>query len=92
MDRTGLVTSVPIFTDWKSHPYKDVDLLEWYERVKLVKRIYSGNISCDSLINVLKKYKVTHIVTSKTYNLCSNCIESVYSDTNSQIFKIRNCR
>jgi hypothetical protein len=37
-----LRTGLPIVINWKSHPYKDVELLEWYERNQSLDRFYTA--------------------------------------------------
>ena len=32
-----LATGVPVFVDWKSHPYKDVEVLEWHKRIQFAR-------------------------------------------------------
>ena len=67
MENFRLETGVPIFVDFKSHPYKSEELVEWYSRVKLVNKIvnYDSTLN-EGLINTLiKKYNVTHLLFEK---------------------------
>ncbi len=42
LQRFRLGTGVPIYVDYKSHPYKDREVLEWADRVARCKRVYRG--------------------------------------------------
>jgi len=55
---------VPVFVDFKSHPYKDVEVLEWYRRVILIDKIYAmkGDAACDALLTIRKSSKISHLV------------------------------
>jgi len=46
-------TGAPVLVSYKSHPYKDVELLEWYRRYRLEKDFYKNNKDdkCDYLKN-----------------------------------------
>jgi hypothetical protein len=47
-----LITLAPAFVDFKSIPYKDEDVLEWYRRIKLVEKFYK-----DPSCSMMKKLK-----------------------------------
>ena len=61
-----LASGVPIFVDWKSVPFKDSELMEWYERVQLAKTFYEASNAADAgnaLNNILKNHAlITDIV------------------------------
>jgi hypothetical protein len=67
MENFRLETGVPVFIDFKSHPYKSEELVEWYSRVILADKI----VNCDSTLNtcvistLIKKYNVTHLLLEK---------------------------
>lgn len=63
-DDFRLYTGAPIFVNWKSHPYKDVEVLEWYRRNQLAKGFYNAGMTekCDRLRQLLVEYHVTHVV------------------------------
>ncbi len=62
-----LETGVPIFVDWKSHPYKPAELVEWYERIKIAKQVISpdSTINTTILSKLMKEYKITHLLFDK---------------------------
>jgi hypothetical protein len=57
-------SGAPTFINWKSHPYKDIEVLEWYRRVELANSFYSGDwgSACTTLNDILKEYPITHVI------------------------------
>ena len=92
MQNFRLDTGVPVFVSHKTHPYKDVEVIEWYDRIKLAEAFYNGNY--DDKKNVLKqireKDKVTHIVIRSNSNLeYKDILEKYYSDEDYTVYKIK---
>ena len=45
----------PVFVDWKSHPYRDLEVLEWWRRVQLTRRFYGSDAQrCATLGQILR--------------------------------------
>lgn len=60
-----IASGVPIFVDWKSHPYRDTELLEWYKRVKLAMTFYKRLSTRDAsaaLTAIQRHARITHVV------------------------------
>ena len=60
-----LAAGLPVFVDWKSHPFRDVELLEWHERVRLARDFYTASTSAgaaQALAAIQAHAPVTHIV------------------------------
>ncbi len=59
-----LYTGAPIFINRKTHPYKDVEVIEWNRRLELGDEFYRkrGRGSCEMLRNELQDYAITHVV------------------------------
>lgn len=60
-----LATGAPIVVDFKSIPYRDVDVLEWHERLRLVDFVYREeprDVNCALLDEAAQRYSVTHVV------------------------------
>lgn len=62
-----LAAMVPQFVSWKSHPYLDVEVLEWRRRIDLADVVYGAegqppNFDCDALKDLLQAYPVTDVV------------------------------
>jgi hypothetical protein len=56
-----LATGAPIYVDFKSIPYKDSDVLEWYRRQRLAGKFYRTQ-DCDLLSQLSNEDQLTHIV------------------------------
>jgi hypothetical protein len=61
LQRFRLLTGAAIYVDVKSIPYKDVEVLEWHNRVEQVKRWYAAN-DWDAIHDELAKAGITHVV------------------------------
>lgn len=63
-DDFRLYTGAPIFINWKSHPYKDIEVLEWYKRNQLATQFYNAGMieKCVRLRQLVDKYHITHVV------------------------------
>jgi hypothetical protein len=64
-DRFRLETGQPIFINWKTHPYKDVELLEWGHRLQQAERFYSARSpgeACRQLSWLSRHYAVSAVV------------------------------
>ena len=59
-----LYTGVPIYINFKSHPYKDVEVLEWYRRVELADRFYQSprRQKCAILDDIRSQDSITNVV------------------------------
>jgi hypothetical protein len=67
-----LETRCPIFVDWKSHPYRDDEVLEWYARNQLARSFYgarSGNQAVASLERIRDHAPITHVVVKRPSKL-----------------------
>ena len=64
MERFRLQTRVPILVDWKTHPYKDAEVIEWYQRLRVAQRFYeaNGNHALLILREIRERYGITHVV------------------------------
>lgn len=63
-DDFRLYTGAPVFINWKSHPYKDVEVLEWYDRILRADSFYSsgGAVKCAQLKELVDEYGITQVV------------------------------
>lgn len=67
MERFRIATGAPAFVDWKTHPYKDTEVIEWRQRIQVLRNIYSSSesSSCPELKAARQRFNITHIVTLK---------------------------
>jgi hypothetical protein len=98
LQRFRLNTGVPIFVDFKSIPYKDVDVLEWHRRLHLNQRIVellrAGN--WEEARERLRESGITHLVltTDREQKLPSEAerqalgFHQVHEDPNYRVYRV----
>jgi hypothetical protein len=89
MQEFRLATGSPVFVDFKSIPYRDLDVLEWYRRIKVADAFYK-NPDCTSLASLLDTEEITQIVVpaGKLVNGC-DFLTQVYHGSAYEIFSVR---
>jgi hypothetical protein len=92
MELFRLAARVPIFVDYKSHPYKDSEVIEWFNRVKIANDFYTANgkTACNILHNISDKYQVTHVILKSDSSIV-NCglLNEIYKDADFAIYAVR---
>ena len=61
-----LETGMPIFVDFKSHPYKDIEVIEWHRRLTAAKAFYAATTPTSArqaLERITEEWNITHVVT-----------------------------
>jgi hypothetical protein len=83
-----LVTGAPIYVDFKSIPYKDTDVLDWYRRQRLAGKFYRTQ-DCDLLAQLSKEDGVTHLVleTNSPTPPCS-FLQELHHDDHYKVFSL----
>ncbi len=84
-----LETGAPIWVDFKSIPYKDIELLEWFRRLRLAEQFYD-NADCDLLAKLAREEHLTHVVLPLNPS-AAQCpaMEQVYRDNYYLLASIR---
>lgn len=87
-----LLTGAPIVADFKSIPYRDVEVLEWYERARHADWFYRDRpeyVDCSLLEEMRQNYGVTHVVLD-SYLLELSCppLHEIYRDANYAVFTL----
>ena len=93
MTEFRLDTGVPVLVTDKSHPYKDIEIIEWYNRIILSKNFYSkkSNDKTVLLNKLINNYKITHIVMRQNKKIeKNNILKEIYKDKDYIIYKINN--
>jgi len=90
MESFRLAARVPIFVDFKSHPYKDTEVIEWFNRVELAKAFYasSGDTACNILQNICDKYGITHVISKSPIVNCG-MLRELYRDEDFVIYEVQ---
>ncbi|HZY87811.1 MAG TPA: DUF6798 domain-containing protein, partial [Gemmataceae bacterium] len=90
LQRFRLYTGAPIFVDFKSVPYKDADVLEWYKRLGLaqaaLEELREGRLS--KALDELRARGITHLVLPAPSELRGPEIEQVYGDTHYRVYRV----
>lgn len=84
-------SGAPTFITWKSHPYKDTEVLEWYHRVQLANNFYTGEweAACPTLSNLLEEYPLTHVIFfKKKAQLSCSIVSEVFRNAQYNVYKI----
>lgn len=91
MHNFRLDSGMPQFVSWKSHPYKDVEVLEWHKRINFVNSIFDEDLfNCEIFQKMLKEYKITHLLINKKKTkepACSN-LQLIKTDGNYNLYKV----
>ena len=93
MEEFRLMTGAPIFIDFKSVPYRDTDVLEWFERVRMAGWLYRDrveDVNCDLLHRFRDEYAVTHVVLDEDLLdlSCPGLGEEMFRDEYYAVFRI----
>ena len=83
-----LETGAPAFVEFKSIPYKDIDILEWRRRVKLVNNFYT-KARCKQILDFAEDEGITHLVLAADHS-ARHCkqIDRKYQDDAYGVYKI----
>jgi hypothetical protein len=82
-DEFRLYTGAPVFINWKSHPYRDFEVVEWYNRNQLAEEFYNSDspIACSVLQELSSSYQITHVVLNLNQpNPECNILQEMYRD------------
>jgi hypothetical protein len=91
MQEFRLETGAPAYVDFKSIPYAQGEVLEWYRRVRLANRFYreKKKTACEMLASFSEE-GVTHAVLEDA-SPAANCenLEEVYKDESYSIYALQ---
>ncbi|MEO1503452.1 MAG: DUF6798 domain-containing protein [Pseudomonadota bacterium] len=58
-----MTTSTPQYVSWKTHPYQDSEVIEWFRRINTARQIFRNeDASCAELERLAGEEGVTHLV------------------------------
>ncbi len=90
LQRFRLATGVPIFVDFKSVPYSDAEVLEWYRRVRQAEAWYAAaDWDAAGVRDELKSAGVTLVVATRDNPPTATFLEPVYSDEAYSLYRVR---
>lgn len=92
-----LEAGIPVLTDLKTNPYKDTEVLEWYERNETALDFYSmdPDEACKMIVDLQKEYSITHVLLARTSSVdqlgnLQGCalVENAYEDSYYTVYEI----
>lgn len=90
LQRFRLYTGAPIFVDFKSIPYRDIDVLKWRERLRLNQKFYK-ELKASRMAKVLPELRqrgITHILMPAREPLRGSSSPVVYADRYYRIYRV----
>lgn len=84
-----LFTGAPLYVDFKSIPYKDVEVLEWYRRIHQAEDWYKQPIWGPETRDELARAGITHVLATADRDLAGPALEQVYADETYRIYRVR---
>jgi hypothetical protein len=84
-----LPTGVPIYVDFKSIPYKDVEVIEWYDRVLFSQKVQHQIAAGDGrAVDQLWAKGITHVLVPAGFTLRGAGVEKVFEDEHYRVYTI----
>jgi len=87
LERFRLTAGVPVLADSKSHPYKDLEVLEWRSRLEGVTAMYASPRRCGALDALVNRYRVTHVLFRERRELSCAAWSPIYQDDAFTIYR-----
>jgi Domain of unknown function (DUF6798) len=84
-----LFTGAPLYVDFKSIPYKDVEVLEWYRRIRQVEDWYKQPTWGPQTRDELARAGITHVLVTADRHLAGPALEQVYADETYRVYRVR---
>ena len=91
LQRFRLSTGAPIYIDFKSIPYRDVEVLEWFDRVLWTDRFYH-QLGADSLGNLheeLRQRGITYVVVRDGLPVHSRELAEVFAGDGYRLYRVK---
>ena len=83
-----LATGAPQYVTFKSHPYQDIEVLEWQRRLNVAQELYTGtSMDCEALQRLATEESVTHILLiSGSPAVTCGFASKIFEEGNTKIF------
>lgn len=92
LQRFRLFTGCPIVIDFKSIPYRDVEVIEWHDRLLTCQKLYrASDWRLPAFKDTLAGYKVSHVVATARQELRCDWLEKIFEDQNRayRLYRVR---
>ena len=91
-DKFRLETGIPVLINNKTHPYKDIEVIEWNARSRKAQAFYAAHSPREkklALSHLVGEYRVTHcIVSTNMQSIAGLPGEAVYVDEHYTVLKL----
>jgi hypothetical protein len=88
--RFRLATGAPVFVDFKSIPYRDDEVLEWYRRVAATEKWYTHpDWDANGAFDEITREGITHVVAPTSVNLNCSRLELVFEGGAYRVYVLR---
>src|SRR5262249_14358500 len=87
--RFRLHTGAPIYVDFKSVPYADVEVLEWHRRMKQCEEWYAGDWRRPGVRDELVHERITYVVTPRNQEIAAPYLEEVHRDEAYVVYRVK---
>ena len=90
MENFRISAGVPVFIDWKSLPYSDKEVIEWYSRLKIANDFYgsTNQTACNKLKAITSTYGVTHVLVDRNPMIECDFADLVHQSNGYRIYKL----
>ncbi len=89
LQRFRLHTGSPIYVDFKSVPYFDLEVIEWLRRMRQCEAWYAGDWTSLGQVQELRAAGITHIVVPAAKPLPTDHLDVVHSDPAYIVYRLR---
>jgi hypothetical protein len=89
LQRFRLYAGEPIYVDFKSIPYRDVEVLEWYRRLMWAQQFYAAPYWGRRWVSALRGEGVTHVVALANRTAQAGQLELEYEDQYYRVYRVR---
>jgi hypothetical protein len=89
LQRFRLHTGTPLYVDFKSVPYADVEVMTWLQRVRQCEEWYGGNWSRSVVEFDVKSEWITHVVAPASQPIAASYLEEVHSDPAYIVYRVK---
>jgi hypothetical protein len=88
LQRFRIYTGAPIYIDFKCIPYRDIEVIEWRERLLWNQAVYARE-DWDDLLPSLKARGITHVVASAGRERGPTSLPTVYEDAHYKLYRLK---
>jgi hypothetical protein len=90
LQRFRLFTGAPIYVDFKSIPYKDIEVLEWHTRIEWNHKLYKERDWDQREIEAeLARRRITHVIAATDRDIRCDALEFVREVEGYRVYRVR---